>query len=84
MFAFAHMLEFLSNKLARLCRRSFALLRVSAGTFDYFFFWIEDFLSNQRRAWKQVELQNDLNEKRVNQGERPRNQAHSFRCAKLL
>src|SRR5258706_421625 len=39
MFAFAHVLEFLSNKLARLCRRSFALLRVSAGPFDYFFFW---------------------------------------------
>jgi hypothetical protein len=49
-FAFAHMLKFLSDKLTGLSGWSFALLGVTMRAFNYFFFWHDDFPSRVRRT----------------------------------
>jgi hypothetical protein len=50
--AFAHVLKFLSDKFAGLCRRRFTLLRVTTRAFDYFFLWHRDFLSNPKAGFE--------------------------------
>ncbi len=79
MFAFAHMLKFLSNKLSSLRRRSFTFLAVTSRAFNYFFLWHRNTLLTKMRLNAIRRTGN-----KVSQAERRRNQEHSSRFAKLL